>query len=348
VASSAPGPGPEPVGITVYGCEPDEAEAFATMSPRFGIVPTLVRGPAAETSVLAVPGGRGASVSHKSPVPGPVLRALRAAGVEHLSTRSIGVDHIDLAAADALGLTVDNVVYPPDGVADHTLMLILMAIRHAKAVIRAADRHDFRAGARGQDLRDLTVGVVGAGHIGAAVITRLRAFGGRVLAASHSRGLGVVADFVALADLLRASDVVTLHVPLNARTHHLIGPAQLAAMKPGAILVNTGRGALVDTGALLAALEGGRLGGAALDVLEGEEGIFSAVGPTSAVHHHPYLARLQRLPNVVITPHTAYYTGRALHATVEQTLLKRLRFERNRTDEEAHDRRRVRGLLRGA
>jgi D-specific alpha-keto acid dehydrogenase len=332
----------------VYGCDPDEADLFHALAPRFGVVPTTSRVPVSEASITRAAGNRSISVGHKSEVTGPILRELRRAGVEHLSTRSIGVDHIDLAAADALGITVDNVVYPPDGVADHTLMLILMAIRHAKAVVRAADRHDFRAGARGQDLRDLTVGVVGVGHIGAAVITRLRAFGGRVLGASHTRRPGVVADFVALADLLRASDVVTLHVPLNARTHHLIGPAQLAAMKPGAILVNTGRGALVDTGALLAALEGGRLGGAALDVLEGEEGIFSAGGPTSAARHHPYLARLQRLPNVVVTPHTAYYTGRALHATVEQTLLQRLRFERNRTHEEAHDRRRVRGLLRGA
>ena len=165
--------------------------------------------------------------------------------------------------------------YAPDGVADYTLMLILMAIRNAKEVVSAAERHDFRLGsARGKDLRDMTVGVLGVGHIGSAVIERLHGFGCRVLAYNNSQKAWRRPSSCSLDDLLRESDIVTLHVPLNAATHHIIGRQQIEAMKQGAFLINTGRGALVDTDALIVALESEKLGGAALDVLEGEEGIF--------------------------------------------------------------------------
>ena len=144
-----------------------------------------------ETSVISVPGNRCISVGHKSEISGPILRALKEAGVEYISTRSIGFDHIDLDAADNLGITVENVVYAPDGVADYTLMLILMAIRNAKEVVSSAEKHDFRLGSvRGKDLRDMTVGVLGVGHIGNAVIRRLQGFGCRVLAYSNSRTAG--------------------------------------------------------------------------------------------------------------------------------------------------------------
>jgi D-specific alpha-keto acid dehydrogenase len=324
-------------GITVYGCEPDEADLFNELAPRLGVLPTLTSAALSETSVISVPRNRCVSVGHKSEISDTIFRALKDAGVEHVSTRSIGFDHIDLDAAEALGITVENVVYAPDGVADFTVMLILMAIRP-----------DFALGnVRGKDLHDLTVGVVGVGHIGAAVVTRLQGFGCRVLACSKNRPALPAVDFVSLGELLRVSDVVTLHVPLNDETHHLIGRAELAAMKPDALLVNTGRGALVDTDALIVALERGRLGGAALDVLEDEESIFHSGRATGAVEHR-HLRRLQQLPNVIVTPHVAYYTRRGMHDTVEKTLTKCLNFERKRAHEAAHDRNPVRGLLGGA
>jgi len=124
---------------------------------------------------------------------------------------------------------------------------------------------------------------------------------------------------VPLDELLRQSDVVSLHTPLTAETHHLLSRRRIEQMRQGAFIVNTGRGALLDTEALLPALEDGRLGGAALDVLEGEEGIFySDYSPRSV--EIPFLARLQQLPNVLITPHTAYYTEHALRDVVENTL----------------------------
>ncbi|HEY4377902.1 MAG TPA: NAD(P)-dependent oxidoreductase, partial [Acidimicrobiales bacterium] len=326
---ASPDPAPR-LGITVYGCELDEAAAFHELSPRYGIVPTIVRAAVSEANVSSAAGNRAISVGHKSEISRPLLRALKDSGVDYLSTRSIGLDHIDLDTARRIGITVENVVYAPDGVADYTLMLILMAIRNAKDVLDSAEQHDFRLrSTRGKDLRDLTVGVVGVGRIGNAVVRRLAGFGCRVLACDISPRPAAAAGLISLDDLLFQSDVVTLHLPLNPETHHVIGPAELATMKPGAFLVNTGRGALVDTGALVVALENGRLGGAALDVLEGEEGIFYFDHRTTPPAHE-FLLRLQHLPNVIVTPHTAHHTERTLRDTVERTLTNYVDFERNR------------------
>jgi D-specific alpha-keto acid dehydrogenase len=334
------------LGITVYGCEPDEADLFNELSPLFGLVPTITSDALTEASAVSSTGNRCISVGHKSKVSGQELRALKDAGVEYISTRSIGVDHIDVRVADELGIAVEGVVYAPDGVADFTLMLILMAIRNAKHIVSSAERHDFRPSpVRGRDLRDMTVGVVGAGSIGNAVIRRLQGFGCRVLASRSTRP-AAAAELVSLDALLRRSDIVTLHVPLNPDTRHLIGRRQIATMKRGAFLINTGRGALVDTDALVAALESERLGGAALDVLEGEEGLFYFDCTTRQVDNR-FLLQLQQLPNAIVTPHTAYHTGRALYEAVESTLTNCLSFERSRANGEAEDRNLVRGLLGG-
>lgn len=310
------GPGTT-TGITIYGCDPDEVALFTEMAPRLGVRPSFVAAPVSEANVDLAVGNRCISIDHKARVTGATLQALSRAGVRHISTRSIGCNHLDVEHAATLGMTVGTVAYSPDSVADYTLMLTLMVLRDAKALVRRADVHDYRLPERrGRELRDLTIGVVGTGRIGSAVITRLRGFGCSVLA--HDSRPTADAPHVTLEELLRHSDVVTLHTPLTPDTHHLLDRERLAHLKPGAYVVNTGRGDLIDTGALLSALEDGRLGGAALDVVEDEEGTFYADcrgRPVDAT-----LARLQRLPNVVVSPHTAFYTEHALSDIVENTL----------------------------
>jgi D-specific alpha-keto acid dehydrogenase len=336
------------LGISVYGCDEHEAALFRELAPHFGVTPTITSAVVSAATVISVPANRCVSVGHKAELSASMLRALRRAGAAHVSTRSIGVDHIDLDAAAALGIEVDNAAYAPDGVADFTLMLILMAIRHAPDIVARAARHDFRVGpVPGRDLCDLTVGVVGVGNIGRAVVERLRGFGCRVLAHSLRPTVVPGARFVTFDELLRASDVVTLHVPLTPHTHHLIGREQLGAMRAGAVLVNTGRGALVDTDALLDALEAGQVGGAALDVLEGEGGIFYRDCRADPIDH-PALLRLQRLPNAIVTPHTAYYTHRVLRDVVETTLVHAVHFDRRRTHGATEDRDPLRRLFGGA
>jgi len=153
---------------------------------------------------------------------------------------------------------------------------------------------------------------------------RLRGFGCRVLAYDNRPKNS--ADYVPLDELLQLSDIVTLHTPLNADTHHLLNRQRIEQMQHGAFIINTGRGSLLDTEALIPALESGRLGGAALDVLEGEEGIFYADCRNKPIESKPLL-RLQRLPNVLISPHTAYYTDHALSDTVENSIINCLKFE---------------------
>ncbi|MET9718605.1 D-isomer specific 2-hydroxyacid dehydrogenase family protein [Streptomyces rochei] len=311
--------------IAIYGCDPDEAALFRELAPRFGVTPIITDAPVSEVNAELASGSRSISVGHKTPIADATLLALGRAGVTYISTRSIGCNHIDVAYAGSVGITVGNVSYSPDSVADFTLMLMLMAVRDAKSIVRRADVHDYRLNAgRGKELRDLTVGVIGTGRIGAAVVGRLRGFGCRILA--HDNRPKTPAEYVSLDELLQQSDMVTLHAPLTPDTYHLLNRRRIERMKQGALIVNTGRGALIDTEALVSALESGRIGGAALDVVEGEEGIFYADCRTRPIESKSLL-RLQELPNVLISPHTAYYTDHALRDMVENSLINCLKFE---------------------
>jgi D-specific alpha-keto acid dehydrogenase len=313
------------MGITIYGCERDEAVLFRELAPRCGVVPTITEAAVSEANIELASGNRCISVGHKDRITNSSLLSLRRAGVVYISTRSVGYNHIDVEYAASVGISVGNVAYSPDSVADYTLMLMLMAVRHAQSTVRRADVHDYRLhDVRGKELRDLTMGVIGTGRIGAAVMDRLHGFGCCVVAYDSLPRLS--ADYVPLDTLLQLSDIVTLHTPLNADTYHLLNRRRIAQMKFGAFVINTGRGSLLDTEALISALEGGRLGGAALDVVEGEEGIFYADCRNKAIESES-LSRLQRLPNVFISPHTAYYTDHALSDIVENSLVNCLNFE---------------------
>lgn len=314
------------MGITVYGCEQDEAAAFRELAPRYGAELTITESAVSEATADLAVGNQCISVSHKTHITNSTLRALSQAGVTYISTRSVGFNHIDVEFAASLGITVGNVNYSPDSVADYTLMLMLMAVRDAKSTIIRADIHDYRLNdVRGKELRDMTIGVVGTGRIGAAVMDRLQGFGCNVVAYDHHPK--TAASYVSLDELLRQSDVVSLHTPLNADTQHLLNHHRIGQMKRGAFIINTGRGALIETEALISALESGQLGGAALDVLEGEGGIFYADNSHKPVENEQLL-RLQKMPHVIITPHTAYYTDHALRDTVENSIINCLKFEK--------------------
>jgi D-specific alpha-keto acid dehydrogenase len=325
--SSGAGPGPgigSSVGITFYGTDLHDAALLREIAGRHDVIPTMTNAAASEATSELAAGNCCVSVSHKSLINDATLLALHRAGVRYVSTRSVGYNHIDLHAAERLGIAVENVAYSPASVADYTLMLMLMLVRHAKSTVLRSQAHDYRLSEMpGRELRDMTIGVVGAGRIGAEVIERLGNFGCRVLACDLRAKPSP--DNVSLNALLAQSDVVTLHTPLTSENHHLLDGGRIRQMKQGAFVINTGRGSLLDTEALLHAMESGRLGGAALDVLEGEEGIFYSA-QAEEVALHPTLLRLQQLPNVIITPHTAYYTDHALRDIIETTLTNCLAF----------------------
>jgi D-specific alpha-keto acid dehydrogenase len=313
------------MGITIYGCGPDDAALFHEIAGRLGVMPTITAAPVSQDNAGLALGNRCISIGHRAPVSHATLLALRLAGVAYISTRSVGCNHVDVDFARSVGIRVETVAYSPDSVADYTLMLMLMALRQAGSVIRRADAHDYRvSGPPGRELRDLTVGVIGTGRIGSAVMERLHGFGCRTLA--YDVRPRAFAEHVSLATLLERSDVVTLHAPLTAQTHHLLDRARIERIKRGAVLINTARGALLDTEALVRALESGALGGAALDVLEGEDGIFYSDRRDTPIENE-LLLRLHGLPNVLISPHTAYYTDHALRDAAESSLVNCLRFE---------------------
>ena len=232
---------------------------------------------------------------------------------------AVGFDNIDVAAATERGILITHVPgYCTDEVADHAVALLLALNRRlfsSDRRLRAGEwvGHNldtaFVAGGEIRALRDLTVGIVGFGRIGQAVARRLAPFGCRLLATdpafdvNAARAVGAIG--VTLPELLANSDLVTLHCPLTPGTHHLIGAGELAAMRAGAMLVNTARGPIVDNAALLDALRHGTIAGAALDVMEQEP--------------LPPDAPLLALDNLIVTPHSAYYSEAAMRTLRRET-----------------------------
>ena len=239
-----------------------------------------------------------------------MVRRFHELGVKYLCCRSIGYDHVDRQTARELGMRVSNVDYPPRGVANFAIMLMMMSLRRVGHILKRGEVQDYSLqGKIGRDLSGCTVGVIGTGHIGRTVLQHLSGFGCKLLAYDlyPNEEAAKYARYVDFDTLCAESDVITLHTNATAQNHHLIDAAALAKMKDGVVIVNTARGSLIDSGALIAALESGHVGAAALDVLENENGLYyyNRSGDPIA---NPELALLRSFPNVIVSPHTAFYT----------------------------------------
>ncbi|WP_322154217.1 D-isomer specific 2-hydroxyacid dehydrogenase family protein [Paratractidigestivibacter sp.] len=265
-----------------------------------------------------------------NPLDAELLARFHELGVRGVSTRTIGYDHIDLEAAERLGIRVANAPYPPTGVADYTIMMILMALRKAKLISAAASYQDFGlTGKIGRPLSSCTVGVVGTGQIGEAVCRRLAGFGCRILASDpyEKDALRDIVEYTDLDTLLAASDVVTLHAPGLPQNTRMIDAAAFARMKEGVVLVNAARGVLVDTAALMDAIESGHVGAAALDTIENEANLYYHDLSRKALPNRDR-AVLMSYPNVIVTPHMAFYTDEAVESMVANSCRALLAFSR--------------------
>jgi D-lactate dehydrogenase len=261
-----------------------------------------------------------------------VAATLHQGGTRLVALRCAGFNNVDLDATRALGMTVVRVpAYSPHAVAEHTVALILSLNRKIhRAYARVREGNFAIDGLLGFDLYGRTVGVVGTGRIGAVVARIMRGFDCRVIASDvvvnpACEALGV--EYVAFDRLLRESDVITLHCPLTPGSRHLLGEEAFARMKPGVMVVNTSRGALLDAGAAIAALKSGRVGSLALDVYEEESDIFFE-DLSNSVLHDDVLARLLTFPNVLITSHQGFFTHEALSAIAAITVRSLNAFER--------------------
>ena len=247
----------------------------------------------------------------------PCLTQLQRGDVRLVALRCAGFNNVDLTAAKSLGIAVTRVpAYSPHAVAEHTVALLLALNRKIHRAYNRVREHNFSlSGLVGFDLHGKTVGVVGTGRIGKITAQIFRGFDTEVLAfdpnpsPEWAAGLGV--RYTDCEPLLASSDIVSLHLPLTPATRHLLNAATFARMKPGAYLLNTSRGKLVDTTALIEALKAGRLGGVALDVYEEEEGIFFE-DHSGEILQDDELSRLLTFPNVLITAHQAFLTHEAL------------------------------------
>jgi D-lactate dehydrogenase len=253
----------------------------------------------------------------------PVLRRLAAGGTRLIALRSAGYNHIDLPVAEQLGLSVVRVpAYSPHAVAEHALALILTLNRRTHRAFNRTREGDFSLhGLTGFDLHGKSVGIIGAGQIGLTFARIMAGFGCQLLI-NDPYPVANLADLgarqVELDELIARSDVISLHCPLNAATHHLINAQRLQQMKAGAMLINTGRGALIDTPALIGALKIGQLGYLGLDVYEEEAELFFE-DRSDLPLQDDVLARLLSFPNVLITAHQAFLTHEALAAIATTT-----------------------------
>ena len=257
-----------------------------------------------------------------TPITEDLIRAWKERGVKHISTRTIGFDHIDVEAARRLGMKVSNVTYSTGSVADYAVMLILMALRRMKSIIKRAEGMDYSLnGNIGREIGSLTVGVVGTGKIGTHVLRNLSGFGCSLLAYDpyENEESKKYASYCTLEELFAKSDVITFHTPATKSSYHMVNEETLRQMKDGVVIVNTARGSIIDTPAFLDALESGKVGAAALDVIENELGIFYGDYKYQVVGHRE-MSILKDLPNVLMLPHMAFYTENAVSDMVEHSI----------------------------
>lgn len=266
-----------------------------------------------------------------------VLQQLAKEGVKLIALRSAGFNHVDVVAAQQLGLTVMRVpAYSPYAVAEFTLALILMLNRkilHAYARIK--EQNFALRGLLGFDLHGKTVGIIGTGKIGSVFAHIMQGMGCHLLANdiqcnTDCEKIGV--KYVSLDELLASSDIISLHCPLTPQTHHLINHAAIAKMKNSVMLINTSRGAVIDTHAVIDGLKTKKIGYLGLDVYEEEEALFFK-DLSDTIIQDDVFARLQTFPNVIITGHQAFFTQEAMQNIATTTIANLTHFEQGTATE---------------
>lgn len=239
-----------------------------------------------------------------------IITAFHKIGVKYITCRSIGYDHVSLSAVKKYGMKLSNVSYSPNSVANYTIMLMLMCIRRMPHIMKRAEVQDYSLKNKlGRDLSRCVVGVIGTGKIGATVIQHLLGFGCKILAYDPYENVELkeVIEYTDLDTLLRNADIISLHTNATSKNYHMINRESIAKMKDGVTLINTARGKLIDSTALIEGIKNGKISGAGLDVLEDENGLYyyNRMGENII---NDTMAILSSFPNVILSPHTAFYT----------------------------------------
>lgn len=313
--------------VALFSTKPYDKAAFEKANERFHHELIFFEGPLNSNTISLASGFTAICPFVNDQLNEPILKTLSENGTCLLALRSAGFNHVDLKAAAKYGFTVVRVpAYSPYSVAEHTIGLMLDLNRHIhRAYNRVREGNFSLDGLMGFDMHGKTVGIVGTGKIGIIVATILTGFGCKLLAydpypAPECLALGV--HYTTLEDLCRDSDIITLHCPLMPETRHLIDAKAISHMKPGVMLINTSRGGVVDTCAVVAGLKSGKIGFLGLDVYEEESNLFFE-DLSNEVIQDDLFVRLMTFPNVIITGHQAFFTNEAI-AHIAQTTLENI------------------------
>jgi D-lactate dehydrogenase len=309
--------------MIAYAVAEDEKPIFAKYQEQYGVELTLVEEkPTLENSVLSQ-GMDCINVLSDTVITPELWDIYQKNGVRLGVTRTIGMEHMNQEYAEALGIGIRNITYSPASVADYAIMLMLMVLRHVKPAMGRYLGQDYTMpGLRGRELPNMTVGIVGAGRIGVTTLRHLTGFGCKLKYWSRTPKpeLEGIAEYCDLDTLLGTSDILSLHLALSEETHHFLDGEKIKKMKDGAVLINTARGPLVDSWALIDALEQGKLRGAGLDVFDGDRYIYYRDHKNVLVGDRSQ-AVLNAMPNVLMLPHMAYCTDQALEDMVHNSLI---------------------------
>ncbi len=311
--------------ILMYSVRPDELTAINAHAKAAGIqvdtTTDLLDGP----TVAQAKGYDGIVIQQRAAIADETVYATLASyGIKQISTRTAGVDTINLDAAHAAGLVVTNVpAYSPRSVAENALMSVFRILRKSAVVDHRVANNDYTwAGLQAKEIHSATIGIIGAGRIGGTLAALLHALGATVLAydIKERDDLRDIVTYTTKEDVLRRSDVVSLHVDLNETSAGLIGAAEFALMQPTAGIVNASRGPVIDTAALVDALNNKAIAAACLDTVTGEENIFNFDHSEDGIDDQPLIKQLHAMPNVVITPHISFFTNIAVQNMVDISL----------------------------
>ena len=304
--------------IYAFEVREDEKKAFEQIAAQCGVEVTLSSEVPSLENADVVKGYDGVTTLGMGKLNRELLSIYHENGVRFLSTRTIGYNHIDLAAAKELGIFVCNATYAPNGVADFTVMMILMCLRQYKQAMWRGQVNDFSLqGLQGRDMSSLTIGIMGTGRIGVQVLKNLSGFGCRLLAYDIHKNPEAekLAEYVDQETIYKECDVISLHMPLFDSTYHIIDEKTIAKMKDGVILINCARGGLTDINALVDGIESEKIGALGMDTVEGEEGIVHEDRRTDIISNRNWFY-LHQFRNVIMTQHMAFYTKEAVESMV--------------------------------
>lgn len=305
-----------------FSVRDEERLYFEQWGKENNIEVTIVSGPVTEENIDLISGHQAVIGLQMQPYPNALFEKMQAEGMKVLAIRNVGFDTIDLGFAKKCGVKVTNVpTYSPNAIAEFAITQLMQLLRNTTSFNQRMAQNDYTwLGLIGKELRMMTVGVIGAGNIGQVFMQICQGFGAKVIAFDNSRKNDPDDTYVAsLDELYQQADVISLHIPANKHTHHIINEESINKMKDGVYIINTARGALIDTKDLMAALQSGKVAGAALDTYEFETPIFNHNLSGQEIND-PMFNELVNMSNVLVTPHVAFYTETAVENMVKIAL----------------------------